>query len=117
MNYEVRPAFVLAGNLFDGFNAYGPFADFDEAAEWAESPDGPSCETLIVALDRPQGGRWLEAQFEKMAEAILDDENGVNERSYAALMEFASLVSAECAERLGARVDATDGRFYLPSAT
>lgn len=112
----MKPAIVLAGNVFEGFKFYGPFVDFDEAAEWAESPNGPNCETQIATLDRPQGERWLEAQFEKMAEAILDDENGVNERSYEALIEFAGLVSTECAERLAGKVDATDGRFYLPAA-
>ena len=50
-----RPAIVLAGNIFDGFKFYGPFADFDEAATWAESPDGPGCETLIATLEQPHG--------------------------------------------------------------
>lgn len=117
MENGTRPAIVMAGNVFEGFKFFGPFADWDEAATWADSADGPDCETLIVSLERPLGKRGLEASLETMAETILNDDDGINERSYAALMEFASLVSAECAERLGARVDATDGRFYLPSAT
>lgn len=55
------------------------------------------------------------AAFMAMAEAILDDDNGVSERAYTALLQFAETVSSRCADELRSRVDATDGRFYLPS--
>lgn len=50
-DYALRPAIVMAGNIFEGFKFYGPFPDFDAAAEWAESPAGPGCETLIATLE------------------------------------------------------------------
>lgn len=47
----IRPAIVMAGNVFEGFKFYGPFPDFDAACEWAESPAGPACETIIATLE------------------------------------------------------------------
>ena len=38
---------VMAGNLSDGFRVFGPFEDFDAAAEWCEfMPD-----TWIMTLE------------------------------------------------------------------
>jgi hypothetical protein len=30
------PHIIIAGNIFDGMQFYGPFADAEEAIEWAE---------------------------------------------------------------------------------
>lgn len=61
--------------------------------------------------------RGLEGLLATMAEAILDDENGIGERGYEALLDVARFVSGELADSLRDRVDATDGRFYLPSVS
>lgn len=75
------------------------------AGEYCVDCDGVTYTATVAARD----------PFMKMAEAILDDENGVGEQAYRALVEYAETVSSQCAAELRRRVDATDGRFYLPS--
>ena len=43
-------AVVIAGNLSDGFSVIGPFASFDEAADWCERCDAI---TWIATLEDP----------------------------------------------------------------
>lgn len=35
-NYSDHPCVVMVGNLNEGYKCYGPFNNFDEAAEWSD---------------------------------------------------------------------------------
>lgn len=55
-------------------------------------------------------------KFLDLARVLLDDDHGISERAYNALVELGvdvGLTSGEW-ENLFDKVDATDGRFYLP---
>lgn len=52
------------------------------------------------------------SKFLKFVTAVLTDENGISEEAFAALYELAE-DSSEIRDLLR-KVDATDGRFYLP---
>lgn len=113
---------IVTGNPVDGSEYVGPFPNAAEANEYAEGFIGG--DYWIANIDTPierktESGEWdsesMADRFREMAEAILDDADGVSERAYAALYEFAGLISTHCAASLSMRVDATDGRFYIPS--
>lgn len=48
MKNELQGYIVMAGNLNEGFCAYGPYEDFDEAAEASEG-----AEVWIMSLGTP----------------------------------------------------------------
>lgn len=98
------------GVLFDADGAELGCTDVCDAfaGEYVVECDGRRYAAVVAAAD-------LRAAFLAMAEAILDDENGISERAYSALLKYAETVSGQCANELRRRVDATDGRFYLPS--
>lgn len=53
----------------------------------------------------------------KMVQSMLNDDHGVSEQTYMSLLEMFNTVDADTQAELMAifrRVDATDGRFYLP---
>lgn len=122
---------IVTGNPVDGAEFVGPFPSVAEASEYAERFVG--CEYWIASVDPPametsssvnrkvasgeleRATASLREQFMATAEAILDTEDGIDSRAYAALVELAEQVSPDCACSLASRVDATDGRFYLPS--
>ena len=120
---------IVTGNPVDGSEYVGPFPNVAEATEYAErfigcdywiaNIDTPAMETRASIERKTASGEWdsesMADRFKAMAEAILDDPDGVSERAYAALYEFAGLISPHCAASLSLRVDATDGRFYIPS--
>lgn len=120
---------IVTGNPVDGSEYVGPFPNATEAAEyadqfigcdyWIASIDPPAMETRASIERKTAAGEWdtevMAARFKKMAEAILDDADGISERGYAALYEFAGLISSHCAGDLSLQVDSADGRFYIPS--
>jgi len=54
----------------------------------------------------------LEERIVELAEAILDDEWGINENAYNVLSDLSALFPA--LNDVLDQVDGTDGRFYLP---
>lgn len=44
---------LIVGNVFDGHEFYGPFADFEEAAEWADN--NIDSEWLVAKLTGKEG--------------------------------------------------------------
>jgi hypothetical protein len=42
---------VLSGNIFEGFELFGPFTDFDDACEWAEG--SRELEWYVATLKHP----------------------------------------------------------------
>jgi len=48
------------------------------------------------------------SEMEALALALLDDDNGISEEAYKILSKYIS-------PSISAKVDATEGRFYLPS--
>ncbi len=56
-------------------------------------------------------------QMLNVIESMLEDDNGVNEKTYFHLLDFRDQLQGEQKDRLVAimrRVNATDNRFYLP---
>ena len=52
---------ALVGNLTEGFTAYGPFKDFDEAAQWAEGR-----ESWVMELKDPLEEKQREKAIEEL---------------------------------------------------
>ncbi len=51
--------------------------------------------------------------FWNMWNALLNDDEGVNEKGYEALCQFAESIDPKELENKRREVDATDGRFYI----
>jgi hypothetical protein len=121
---------IVTGNPVGGAEFVGPFPNVAEASEYADRFVGcdywianiapPAMETSASVNRKVASGEWessgMAEHFMAAAEAILDSEDGIDSRAYAALVALAEQVSPDCARNLACRVDATDGRFYLPSA-
>ena len=53
--------------------------------------------------------------LEKLIDSLLDDDHGINEDAYSALLTYlASLEEAELLESVNNRTESCDGRFYYP---
>lgn len=55
-----------------------------------------------------------EMLFVKLAIALLDDDDGISETAYAALLDMGQNIRPELCLHLNNTVLAPDGRFYLP---
>lgn len=44
---------VLRGNLSEGFRAFGPFNNFDEAAGWCDDNANTLMQDWIITLEEP----------------------------------------------------------------
>jgi hypothetical protein len=120
---------IVTGNPVDGSEYVGPFPNATEATQYAEqfvaggywvaNIDPPAMETRASIERKTASGEWdaggVREAFMGMAAAILDDNDGIGEVAYRALLDFARRLHPEFANDLAARVDAADGRFYLPS--
>ena len=53
--------------------------------------------------------------MEKLIGALLNDENGICEEAYNALVEYLEKTNKQKLLAWVKRADATDGRFYFPS--
>jgi hypothetical protein len=47
------PAVVMHGNISDGFDAHGPFPDWDDAAQWTVTDAHLDHDTWIMSLNPP----------------------------------------------------------------
>lgn len=56
----------------------------------------------------------METLFKNLAIKLLDDENGINEAAYVALLDLADAIRVGLASEIDDVVDATDGGFYIP---
>ncbi|MFY4731195.1 hypothetical protein [Nitrospira sp. BLG_2] len=54
----------------------------------------------------------MEAKLKRLAVLLLDDDDGITEEAYQALLD---VLPEPLALELNKLVDAVDGRFYLPS--
>ncbi len=50
--FSEETSLIISGNLFDGFNFFGPFSDHESAIEWAEKT--VSGEWLVATLHVPE---------------------------------------------------------------
>ena len=57
------PCVALVGNLSEGYTAYGPYADFEEAADAHPGPD-----VWIVSVYAPPERGMSEAEFRRAAQ-------------------------------------------------
>lgn len=53
----------------------------------------------------------IKVEAEALCQALLDDDNGINERAYHLLKEM--IIDPLKLSNISNRVEATDGRFYL----
>lgn len=58
-------AIVLLGNVSEGYKAYGPFADFDLASEWADTQNSMS---WIMTLNSGTDDGYLNKPFQTYVE-------------------------------------------------
>ena len=49
-------AIIIAGNIFDGMQFYGPFDGIEDAIEWAEDRLGTNAEWLVARLKEKTDG-------------------------------------------------------------
>jgi len=61
-------AIVVAGNLSDGFRFFGPFEDFDAAAEWCEGFDMTPTWVSTLECYGPEPDEMAEAVSGTLAE-------------------------------------------------
>lgn len=65
---------VLSGNIFEGFELFGPFASFDDACEWAEG--SRELEWYVATLKHPidamdKGGEYWSDAAKEIAKRIV----------------------------------------------
>lgn len=51
VSVETNECIVMVGNIGDGYTAHGPFASFDEAADWAQQYAADY--SWVMTLHRP----------------------------------------------------------------
>lgn len=51
LSFVTDECIVMVGNIGDGYTAHGPFASFDEAAEWAQKHAADY--SWVMTLHRP----------------------------------------------------------------
>jgi len=55
----------------------------------------------------------MKEQLRQLAINLLDDQHGISENAYGALMDTLSIADVECADIMKC-AEAADGRFFLP---
>lgn len=57
----------------------------------------------------------IEELFKNLAIKVLDDDHGISDDAYGALLDLATEINVDLALQLNKTVDAQDGRFFVHS--